>query len=200
MPIADDDRLRDITQTDHLITLQSVRLLGRQEVGSATDEEVLLLRLLNPLSKLFICKQSMSTISEGLEAFGGQGAMEDTGLPVMLRDSQIFVIWEGTTNVLSWDVLRAMAKTNGEVLKALRSDIRRRLEVASNHTLLKEQAERVQTSMDQVLKIAEQNSNVLEAGARDLSFTLARLFIAATLLESASSVGSTPLDESTALR
>jgi hypothetical protein len=142
----------------------------------------------------------METISEGLEAFGGQGAMEDTGLPVMLRDSQIFVIWEGTTNILSWDVLRAMAKTNGQVLKALRSDIRRRLDLASNHTLLKVQAEKVQLSIDQVINVVQNNNDILEAGTRDLSFTLARLFIAATLLESACSVGSTPLDESTALR
>lgn len=142
----------------------------------------------------------METISEGLEAFGGQGAMEDTGLPVLLRDSQIFVIWEGTTNILSWDVLRAMSKTNGESLKALRSNIRRRLELASTHTLLKEQALKVQTSMDEVVKTVEQNNHLLEAGARDLAFTLARLFIAATLLETSCSHGSTALDETTALR
>jgi len=105
-----------------LNTQQNTRLLGRQETGVASDEELLLLRLLNPLSKLFVCKQSMSTISEGLEAFGGQGAMEDTGLPVMLRDSQIFVIWEGTTNILALDVLRSLAKTGGEALKAFRFD------------------------------------------------------------------------------
>ncbi len=55
---------------------KNARLLGKSETGIASDEELLLLRLLNPLSKLYVCKQSMSTISEGLEAFGGQGAME----------------------------------------------------------------------------------------------------------------------------
>jgi hypothetical protein len=47
--------------------------------------------------------------SEVLEAFGGAGYVEDTGLPMLLRDSQVLPIWEGTTNVLALDVLRALA-------------------------------------------------------------------------------------------
>ena len=48
--------------------------------------------------------------SECLEAFGGAGYVEDTGLPALLRDAQVLPIWEGTTNVLSLDALRAVAK------------------------------------------------------------------------------------------
>ncbi|CAG2115280.1 unnamed protein product, partial [Medioppia subpectinata] len=157
-----------------MLAFENVRLLGKQEMGLTSDEENLVLRLLNPISKLFVCKQSLSTISEGLEAFGGQGAMlfvckqslstisegleafggqgamEDTGLPVMLRDSQIFTIWEGTTNILSLDVLRVLAKTGGEALRAFRSHIKSRLEMALNHAVLKEEAIRVQTSIDTI--------------------------------------------------
>ena len=46
--------------------------------------------------------------SEVLESFGGAGYVEDTGLPVLLRDSQVLPIWEGTTNVLALDTLRAL--------------------------------------------------------------------------------------------
>jgi acyl-CoA dehydrogenase len=46
-----------------------------------------------------------------LEAFGGAGYVEDTGLPRMLRDAQVLPIWEGTTNVLSLDVLRALQRS-----------------------------------------------------------------------------------------
>ena len=169
-------------------------------MGSASDEEILLLRLLNPLSKLFVCKQSISVISEGLESFGGQGAMEDTGLPVMLRDSQIFAIWEGTTNILAADVLRVLAKTSGEALKAFRSQIKFGLLSLANHPILREDAFKIQTSIDQIINIIQSNPTVLDAGARDLAFTLARLFIGSKLLEMCSLVGSTPLDESTALR
>src|SRR5262249_20571076 len=40
---------------------------------------------------------------------GGAGYVEDTGLPMLLRDSQVLPIWEGTTNVLALDTLRALA-------------------------------------------------------------------------------------------
>jgi len=59
--------------------------------------------------------QAVKVSSEGLESFGGAGYLEDTGLPVHLRDAQVLSIWEGTTNVLALDTLRAIAKSNGEV-------------------------------------------------------------------------------------
>jgi acyl-CoA dehydrogenase len=85
-------------------------LLGRQEAGEASDEERGCLRLLTPLSKLSTAKQAVAAASEALEGFGGAGYVEDTGLPVLLRDAQVLPIWEGTTNVLSLDVLRAAAR------------------------------------------------------------------------------------------
>ena len=63
---------------------------------------------LHPLAKLFTAKMAVSAASEVLECFGGAGYVEDTGLPVLLRDSQVLPIWEGTTNVLSLDVLRVL--------------------------------------------------------------------------------------------
>ena len=56
----------------------------------------------------------MKVTSEGLECFGGFGYLEDSGLPMILRDSQVLPIWEGTTNILSMDVLRAIAKSKGQ--------------------------------------------------------------------------------------
>jgi acyl-CoA dehydrogenase len=56
--------------------------------------------------------------SEALECFGGAGYIEDTGLPQLLRDAQVYAIWEGTTNVLSLDSLRALA---GDTFAALRT-------------------------------------------------------------------------------
>ncbi len=40
-----------------------------------------------------------------MEAFGGAGYVEDTGLPLLLRDAQVLPIWEGTTNVLALDTV-----------------------------------------------------------------------------------------------
>src|SRR6185369_294028 len=68
----------------------------------------LLLRVLTPVMKLTTGKQAVSVASEVLEMFGGAGYVEDTGLPVLLRDSQVLPIWEGTTNVLALDGFRAL--------------------------------------------------------------------------------------------
>jgi alkylation response protein AidB-like acyl-CoA dehydrogenase len=48
-----------------------------------------------------------------VEAFGGAGYVENTGVPPLLRDVQVLPIWEGTTNVLALDLLRVLKKTEG---------------------------------------------------------------------------------------
>ena len=67
----------------------------------ASDSDDLLLRLLTPLLKLYTGKQSVAVCSEGLESFGGAGYLEDTGLPVMLRDAQVLSIWEGMSALIN---------------------------------------------------------------------------------------------------
>ena len=72
-----------------LLSLEVSRLLGRIEVGEATDDEKDIMRILTPLAKLVTGKQTVAVCSEGLECFGGQGYIEDTHLPQLLRDSQV---------------------------------------------------------------------------------------------------------------
>ena len=72
-----------------MFVLDVARLLGLHDSGAATSSEQLLLRLLTPILKLYTAKQAVATTSEGLESFGGQGYMEDTGLPTFLRDAQV---------------------------------------------------------------------------------------------------------------
>ena len=71
-----------------------------------------------PIAKLTTGKQAVAVTSEAIEACGGAGYVEDTGLPRILADAQVLPIWEGTTNVLSLDTLRALGK--GGALQALR--------------------------------------------------------------------------------
>src|SRR5262249_1436821 len=72
-----------------LLAFRVVELLGREEARTATDEELALVRLLTPIAKLVTGKQAVATASEALEAFGGAGYVEDTGLPRLLRDAQV---------------------------------------------------------------------------------------------------------------
>lgn len=92
------------------LTFFVAHLLGKEEVGEITASDRVLLRLLTPIVKLYTAKKAINISSEVVEMFGGAGYVEDTGLPRLLRDAQVFSIWEGTTNVLSLDMLRAFEK------------------------------------------------------------------------------------------
>ena len=56
------------------------------------------LRALTPIAKLTTGKQAVAVASEAIEACGGAGYVEDTGLPRLLRDAQVLPIWEGTAS------------------------------------------------------------------------------------------------------
>ena len=115
------------------MSLRLAELLGREETGVITAEEARALRLMLPVTKLLTGKQAVAGASEGLEAFGGAGYIEDTGLPVLLRDAQVLSIWEGTTNVLSLDALRAVQRE--DALPGYLAEIRRHAEATTDARL-----------------------------------------------------------------
>lgn len=101
-----------------LLTFDMVARLGREETDQATDEDSEILRLFTPITKMFTAKMAVEVTSEVVEGFGGAGYVEDTGIPKLLRDAQVFPIWEGATHVLALDVVRAIGKgRSAEVLE-----------------------------------------------------------------------------------
>lgn len=92
------------------LTFYVVELLGKVETDKATETEKKLLRALTPIVKLYTGKKCLTIASEALECFGGAGYVENTGVPRLLRDAQVFSIWEGTTNVLALDFLKVCEK------------------------------------------------------------------------------------------
>ncbi len=109
-------------------------LTGRAETNEIDEEQSLLLRLLTPLMKLTTGKQVVGVVSEALEAVGGAGYVEDTGLPMLLRDAQVLPIWEGTTNVLALDALRALG-ADDRAFNALKAEVTRCLASVHDHRL-----------------------------------------------------------------
>ena len=103
--------------------LNAGKLLGKIENGVANTTEKRLLRIMTPVMKLFTAKEAVSFISEGLECFGAMGYMENSSIPVYLRDAQVLPIWEGTTNVLSLDLVRALQRDK-ECISALAQEVR----------------------------------------------------------------------------
>ena len=120
-------------QAAFFLTFRVVELLGKAEAKEATEEERILLRTLQPVAKLVTGKQAVAHASEVLEAFGGAGYVEDTGLPVLLRDAQVLPIWEGTTNVLSLDLLRALGEAGA--LRRLEEELERTFRTVSDPEL-----------------------------------------------------------------
>ncbi|KAK7483393.1 hypothetical protein BaRGS_00025333 [Batillaria attramentaria] len=193
-------RMEVETRGAELLVLEVGRLLGLEEVGVATETEKQLMRLLVPVMKLYTGKQAIAVASEGLECFGGQGFIEDTGLPMILRDAQVLTIWEGTTNVLSLDVLRAMAKSRGGVLKAFAENVGTRLQSAAGREELVGSTNKVAKGVEDVLAFAAKNTSILETAARDFAFSIARVAIGAMLIEHAASGVGTAQDVYTAQR
>ncbi len=92
---------------------RGVNLMDRLESGKSTEEDRRALRMLTPLLKYVLGKLAVSICSEGVEALGGNGYIEDWPLARVLRDAQVLPIWEGTTNILVLDTFRALRKDNG---------------------------------------------------------------------------------------
>lgn len=161
-------------------------LTGQSETREIKEDDALLLRLLTPVMKLTTGKQAVMVASEVLESFGGAGYVEDTGLPVLLRDSQVLPIWEGTTNVLALDALRALR--SGETLRQLESVVSRCIETIRDSRLT-EAARVARSSLDHAtswLAAAERlGQPALEAGARRFGLTLGRTTALALLIEHA---------------
>ena len=152
----------------------AVELLGRDEADGLDASGKDLLRLLTPVAKLVTGKQSVAVLSEVMESFGGAGYVEDTGLPALLRDAQVFSIWEGTTNVLSLDVLRALQ--SGGALSALQIEIETLASGVRDLRLL-ECARAAQAGLSHAQQwIAAATGGAMEAGARRFAMTLGRAF------------------------
>jgi putative acyl-CoA dehydrogenase len=84
--------------------------------------EVALRRIALPLAKFWVCKRTPAMVAEALECLGGNGYVEESGLPLMFRESPLNSIWEGSGNVNALDVLRALTR-EPEVLQAWLTEV-----------------------------------------------------------------------------
>lgn len=90
------------------LVFDAVRALDRADGGDA--EALGFVRLAIPMAKALAGKLAVFGVSEAMEAIGGNAYIEESILPRLLRDAQVLPIWEGTTNILALDALRAIEK------------------------------------------------------------------------------------------
>lgn len=166
-----------------LLAFRVAELLGKEECGEASEIDLQLLRLLTPVAKLYTAKQAVTIASEAVEAFGGAGYVEDTGIPRLLRDAQVLPIWEGTTNVLSLDTLRAIQKT--DALSGWIDDVRRRLDQAPKGESIRKIENAVHAIDSFQLRSGKAGAASQQATARGLAYSIARTEAAMLLNEHA---------------
>jgi putative acyl-CoA dehydrogenase len=111
--------LADLAIESEAATASALRL------ARAYDEDDRPLRRFGTaVMKYWVCKRATPHAAEALECLGGNGYVEESPMPQLLRDSPLNGIWEGSGNVISLDVLRALAR-EPEVLPAFLAECER---------------------------------------------------------------------------
>ena len=104
--------LADLTLESQAATVLALRLAGAADRSGHGDEgERALLRVALPAAKYWVCKRASTHAAEALECLGGNGYVEESGMPRLYREAPLNSIWEGAGNVTALDVLRALART-----------------------------------------------------------------------------------------
>jgi putative acyl-CoA dehydrogenase len=102
----------DLALESEAATALALRLAGAADRAARGDgAEAALLRVALPAAKYWMCKRTPLITAEALECLGGNGYIEDYSvLPRLFRDAPLNSIWEGSGNVTSLDVLRALTR------------------------------------------------------------------------------------------
>jgi putative acyl-CoA dehydrogenase len=104
--------LADLCVESEAATISAMRLARAYDEALAGDEGAQnLKRIANAVLKYWICKRAPMHAGEALECLGGNGYVEESGMPRLFRESPLNSIWEGSGNVQCLDVLRAMIKS-----------------------------------------------------------------------------------------
>ncbi len=102
--------LADLAVEAEAATMVAFRMAGATDRAVRGDERESLLRRIGlAAAKYWVCKRSTGHAAEAMECLGGNGYVEDSGMPRLYREAPLMGIWEGSGNVSALDTLRAMA-------------------------------------------------------------------------------------------
>src|SRR6185437_1850224 len=134
----------------------------------------------DPAGETVDLKLGVRIASATVEAFGGIGYLEDSGIPLLLRDAQVFPIWEGASNVQALDFLRALDKLGIDALV----DAADAWTETADGVVSDRDAEAIHAAIrhaDTWLRDHARDANALQAGALRLGNACARATAAALL-------------------
>ena len=136
------------------MVFQTARALEAADRGN--EQAKPLVRILTPLIKFRTCRDARKVTGDGMEVRGGCGYIEEWSDPRILRDAHLGSIWEGTSNIVALDVIRAIQKEGS--LPALRAHVSQLLEEGTpvRTELSALQAERVEIAFAFAQQVADQ--------------------------------------------
>lgn len=120
------DKLRVPAEQARTMMFQTAQALARSDAGE--PDAYALLRILTPLIKFRACRDARKVTGDAMEVRGGCGYIEEWSDPRLLRDAHLGSIWEGTSNIVALDVIRAIKREGS--LPVLRAHLLSLLEQA----------------------------------------------------------------------
>ena len=106
-----------LTEASRSMVFKAAELLEKADNGDQISQKIF--RMVTPLIKFRACRDVRKIAGDAMEIRGGLGYIEEWLDPKILRDSHLGSIWEGTSNIISIDTIRALKKDNN--LKILKS-------------------------------------------------------------------------------
>ncbi|GAA2308021.1 acyl-CoA dehydrogenase family protein [Streptomyces hawaiiensis] len=110
--------LADLALESEAATTLALRLAAAYDDGG--EQERALLRIAVPAAKYWVTKRCPPVAVEAAECLGGNGYVEESQMPRLVRESPLNSIWEGAGNVQALDVLRALQREPGALDAYLR--------------------------------------------------------------------------------
>ncbi|HYV65560.1 MAG TPA: isovaleryl-CoA dehydrogenase [Myxococcales bacterium] len=154
----------------------AVLLMTRLARAYDRPEEASFRRIATAVSKYWVCKRAPAVVGEALECLGGNGYVEESGLPRLYREAPLNSIWEGSGNVICLDVLRALAKEPGasealleELREARGADRRLDAHVDAAGELLARAEEGQARRLVEALALALQGALLVRHGAPEVA-------------------------------
>jgi putative acyl-CoA dehydrogenase len=112
-PLRDKPLMRNVL-ADLAVEAEAASVLMLRLAAAVDDrdapQEAAFGRLATAVGKFWVCKRTPTVVAEALECLGGNGYVEESGMPRLYREAPLNSIWEGSGNVIALDLLRAVAR------------------------------------------------------------------------------------------
>ena len=131
MPLVRRQLLKLAVPTEQALSMSLYAAATMDDAHAGDGDAKARLRLLTPLIKLRACRDNVAVATGAMEVRGGNGYIEDWTTARLVRDAQVGLLWEGTSNIVALDAIqRAVGRDRAH--EALAADLAHRIEQAAS--------------------------------------------------------------------